>query len=325
MGEERLGLEPWDYPEERRRLVGEALARWDEGLLEEGVWAFLVRTRRKPDREVPPLVRPLARWLALQGRRWPHLEAGDLRAYLLWIKDHGLPGRSRGPLAWATVERARGALGHFLRFLEWAGHPMPPHVEYPPRFAPYAQARRPLTEGEWERLLRLAGEYTPAPWRPLLRVLLVLVGEVGLTAKEAVGLWREDFQGDRLLVRGQRLREIPLFPLAREVLEEWLPLRDYLATHQPLPYPHLLLSPGPRKGKGKPLTYDDAKWLLRELARLAGVGPRGDRSKGDLLHRLRWRGVRKYLQAGYPKEKVAYWTGMRSLVWVREGLDPQGL
>ncbi|BDG17721.1 recombinase XerD (plasmid) [Thermus brockianus] len=314
MTEDRLGLEPWDFPEERKRLVGEALERWDEGVLEEGVWAFLVRTRKKPDREVPPLVRFFVRWLALQGRRWPALEAGDIRAYLLWIKEHGFPGGTKGPLAWNTVERARGALGHLFRFLEWAGHPMPPHVEYPPRFTPYVQSRRPLTEAEWARLWALAEAYTPAYWRPLLQVLLVLVGEVGLTAKEVVGLWRADLQGERLLVRGERLREVPLSPLARQVLEAWLPLRDYLASHQPLPYPQLLLSPGPRKGKGKPLSYDDAKWLLKELARLAGMDAKRDRARGDLLHRLRWRAIRNYLQAGHPKEKVAYWTGMRSLL-----------
>ncbi|MEZ0348511.1 MAG: recombinase XerD [Thermus sp.] len=315
MGEERLALEPWDHPEERKRLVGEALARWDEGVLEEGVWAFLVRTRKKPDRQVPPLVRPFLRWLVLQGRTWPHLEAGDIRAYLLWIKEKGYPGGTKGPLSWNTVERARGALGHFLRFLEWAGHPMPSHVEYPPRFTPYAQSRKPLPEEEWEAFLRKVEEYTPAHWRPLIRVLLVLAGEVGLTAKEAVGLWRDDLKGDRLLVRGERLREVPLTPLAQEVLEEWLPLRDYLASHQPLPYPHLLLSPGPRKGKGKPLTYHDVRWLMREFARFARGTRKGKESaREEILHRLRWRAIRNYLKAGHPKEKVAYWTGMRSLL-----------
>nr|WP_243095663.1 recombinase XerD [Thermus thalpophilus] len=315
VSEERLGLELWDYPEERKRVVGEALERWDEGVLAEGVWAFLLRTRRKPDRNVPALVVPFVRWLALQGRRWPSLEAGDIRAYLLWTKEHGHPGGTRGPLSWSTVERSRGAIGHFLRFLEWAGHPMPPHVEYPPRFTPYALSRRPLTEEEWGALWARVEEYTPAYWRPLLKVLLVLAGEVGLNAKEMVGLWRADLQGERLLVRGERLREVPLSPLAREVLQDWLPLRDYLASHQPLPYPNLLLSPGPRKGKGKPLSYDEAKWLLKELAQFTGIGQKGKQGKkGELLHRLRWRAIRNFLKQGHPKEKVAYWTGMRSLL-----------
>ncbi|MCS6868080.1 site-specific integrase [Thermus sp.] len=264
------------------------------------------------------------RWLAARGRPWPLLEAGDLRAYLLEAGERGFPQGTPGPLTWSTLERHRSALRHLWPFLEWAGHPMPPHVEYPPRLFAYFASRRPLPEEEWERLLRLAGEYTPARWRPLLRVLLVLVGEVGLNLGEAVGLWREDFRGEKLLVRGQRLREVPLSPLAREVLEEWLPLRDYLAGHQPLPYPHLLLSPTHRKGRGKPLDHPKARWLMKELTRLAGYQPQG-RARTDLVHRLRWRAIRRYLGEGYPKEKVAYWTGMRSLVWVREGLEPQGL
>ena len=43
---EGLGLEVWDHPEERRRVVGEALARWDEALLKEALWAYLVRHRK---------------------------------------------------------------------------------------------------------------------------------------------------------------------------------------------------------------------------------------------------------------------------------------
>lgn len=50
---EGLGLEVWDHPEERRRVVGEALARWDEALLKEALWAYLVRHRKKPDRAAP--------------------------------------------------------------------------------------------------------------------------------------------------------------------------------------------------------------------------------------------------------------------------------
>jgi integrase len=308
-----LPLEPRDYPEERKRIVGEALERWDDRALEEAVWAYLVRHRKKPDRLVPEEVGRFVRWLALQGRRWPHLEAGDLRAFLLEAKDRGFPGGPRGPLAWLTVERARRALRHLWPFLDWAGHPLPPHVEYPPRLGPLVHEPSPLSEEEWQALWRRVEEYTPAHWRPLLKVLLVLLGEVGLTLKEAVGLWRNDLQGKTLLVRGERLREVPLTPLAQEVLEGWLPLRDYLASHQPLPYPNLLLNPSARKAKGRPLDLEGAKWLMKEFTLFAGYGPREGR-RTDLAHRLRWRAIRNYLKAGYPREKVAYWTGMRSLM-----------
>ena len=29
---------------------------------------------------------------------------------------------------------------------------------------------------------------------------------------------------------------------------------------------------------------------------------------------LRWRAIRRFLKEGHPREKVAYWTGMKSLV-----------
>ncbi len=41
----------------------------------------------------------------------------------------------------------------------------------------------------------------------------------------------------------------------------------------------------------------------------------------SLTKRLRWRAIRGYLKAGYPKDKVAYWTGMRSLVQLRSPLE----
>ncbi len=314
-----LGLEDWDYPERRKALVQEALERWDERVLAEGVWAYLVRHRKKPDRNVPILSGRFVAWLALKGRRWPHLEAGDIRAFLEEARNQGFPGSRQAPLSPATVERARGAVGHFLRFLEWAGHPMPAHVDYPPREFIQALGRRPLSEEEWEGLLKRVETYTPAYWRPLLKVLLVLMGEVGITLKEALGLWREDLNGGVLRVRGTRLREVPLPPLARETLEDWLPQRDFLASHRPLPYPQLLLNPS-KRSRGKPLSLAEGKWLLREFWKHAGVKVQEGKSRLDPALRLRWRAIRNLLKAGHPREKVAYWTGMRSLA-ILEGWD----
>lgn len=293
--------------------MGEALAAWNERVLAEGVWAYLVRHRRKPDPVVPHMVERFILWLALKGRKWPALEAGDLKAYLLEVREKGFPGGPPGPVAPATVERARGALGYLWPFLEWAGHPMPPHVEFPPRFFPLFTGRVPLSEEVWEALWRGTEGFAPAYWRPLLRVLLVLVGEVGLSLKEALDLWREDLKGERLLVRGRRLREIPLSPLAQETLREWLPLRDYLAGHQPIPYPQLLLNPAPTKNRGKPLSQPMAVQLLRTLGQYVGYQEEG-KARNSLANRLRWRAIRNYLRAGYPKEKVAQWTGMQSLL-----------
>lgn len=309
-----LPLEVWDIPEERKRLVGEALEVWNERTLAEGVWAYLVRHRKKPDPVVPHMVERFVLWLALKGRKWPALEAGDILAYLLEIKEKGFPGGPPGPLAPATVERARGALGYLWPFLEWAGHPMPPHVEYPPRHFPLLAGRVPVPEEDWARLWQKAEEFNPAYWRPLLKVVLVLLGEVGLHLKEALNLWREDVKEEVLLVRGRRLREVPLSPLAQATLREWLPIRDFLASHQPIPYPELILNPVPRKTRGRPLPHPVVVTLLHELAELAGYREEGGKLRRSLTKRLRWRAIRGYLKAGYPKDKVAYWTGMKSLL-----------
>ena len=180
---------------------------------------------------------------------------------------------------------------------------------------------RALPEEVYRDLLGKAEAYPLAYWRPVLKVVLVLLGEVGLTLKEVADLWKEDVRGKDLLVRGVRLREVPLSPLAQEVLADWLPQREYLAGHQPLPYPHLLLKPAPGKNRGKPLGLQEAKWILNEFAAFAGVRAEGKR-RADLALPLRWRAIRRFLQEGQPREKVAYWPGMKSLVvpeWGEEG------
>ncbi len=317
-----LGLEVWDHPEERKRVVGQALERWDEETLKQAYWAYLVRHRKKPDQGAPLYLGYWVRWLALKGRRWPHLEASDLKAFLLEAKEKGFPGSGRGPLAWSTVERARASLRHLFPFLDWAGHPMPPHVAFPlKQELPAVAPSRAMPEARYQELLAKAEAYPLAYWRPLLKVLLVLLGEVGLTVKEVADLWKEDVREKSLLVRGTKLREVPLSPFAREVLSDWLPQREFLAGHQPLPYPHLLLKPAPGKNRGKPLGLEEAKWILTEFADFAGVKAEGKR-RADLALPLRWRAIRRFLKEGHPREKVAYWTGMKSLVvpeWGEEG------
>jgi len=126
--------------------------------------------------------------------------------------------------------------------------------------------------------------------------------------KEAVELWKGDLREKSLLVRGARLREVPLSPFAQEVLWDWLPQRNFLASHQPLPYPHLLLKPAPGKARG----LLEAKWILKGFAGFAGLKPK-DKQRADLVLALRWRAIRRSLKEGHPREKVAYWTGMKSL------------
>jgi hypothetical protein len=57
----------------------------------------------------------------------------------------------------------------------------------------------------------------------------------------------------------------------------------------------------------------EAKWILKEFAGFAGLKPK-DKQRADPVLALRWRAIRRFLKEGHPREKVAYWTGMKSLV-----------
>jgi integrase/recombinase XerD len=78
----------------------------------------------------------------------------------------------------------------------------------------------------------------------------------------------------------------------------------------PLPPPPPEARPG--KARGKPLGLLEAKWILKEFAGFAGLKPK-DKQRADLVLALRWRAIRRFLKEGHPREKVAYWTGMKSL------------
>lgn len=216
-------------------------------------------------------------------------------------------------MAWSTVERARASLRHLFPFLDWAGHPMPSHVRLPSRQElPVVAPSRAMPEEAYRDLLEKAGAYPLAYWRPLLRVLLVLLGEVGLTVKEAVELWQEDVREKVLLVRGPSSGRSPSPPRPggprRLAPPEGLPR---LPPAPPLPPPPPQARPG--EEPGKPLGLEEAKWILTEFADFAGVKAEGKR-RADLALPLRWRAIRRFLKEGHPREKVAYWTGMKSLV-----------
>jgi hypothetical protein len=71
-------------------------------------------TARSPTGEPTLYLRYWVRWLFLKGRRWPNLEASDLKAFLLEAKERGFPGGERGPLAWSIVERDWAGLRHLV-------------------------------------------------------------------------------------------------------------------------------------------------------------------------------------------------------------------
>lgn len=310
-----LPLDAWDSPEERRHRVGKALEGWDIPLLEEGLRAYLGRTRRRVDSLAVAYARKFLEWLRDRGSspypRWP---GGVVKEFLEELKLKGSPGGDGRPLTWYTVRRYWVGIRYLFQFLEWAGHPPPAHLEFPPFGWVYRQGAPHLSEREWEALWQAADRFMPAHWRPFLRTLLVLLGEAGLALKEACTVWRDDVvlrgEASFLRVRGPLEREVPLSPLARKVLAEWLPLRDMLAGQQPLPYPHLLLNPAPRRYRGRPVPPEYATRLLQQTVQLAGF-PESERHY--MAHRLRWRAIRRFLAEGRSPREVAYLTGMRTL------------
>ena len=189
------------------------------------------------------------------------------------------------------------ALRLFARFLDWVGVGWPEGLEWPDRPGEPARVDLALPEEDHERLLRAIPTFPVAHHRPFLQALIPFLGETGLDYRETIGLWRQDYRGESLLVRGRRAWEVPLSPEAREA---WLPLRDYLASLHPIPYPHLFLrtSEGPERGK---------PWSLGALVpRHAGL----DHVRNKPLA-LRYRAVRRLIGRGYPKEKVAYFVGIK--------------
>jgi integrase len=302
-----LGLDPWDDPGRRKALVQEALERGDRGVLLEGLEQFVRRRGRKGDHVDRLVVEAFLFFLQGEGRRWPRLEPGDLKAFLRELLTKGNPlAPSPRPYQERSLIRVVAALRLFARFLDWAGVGWPEGLEWPDRPGEPARVDLALPEADYERLLQAIPTFPVAHHRPFLQALIPFLGETGLDYRETIALWRQDYRGERLLVRGRRAREVPLAPEAREALEAWLPLRDYLASLHPIPYPHLFLRTSEGPERGKPWSTGALVPLVQALFRHAGL----DHVRNKPLA-LRYRAVRRLLARGYPKEKVAYFVGIK--------------
>lgn len=159
---------------------------------------------------------------------------------------HGLehrgagPGEPQAPLPLPGLGRASHALPC-----------APPSRQELPVVAP----SRAMPEEAYRDLLEKAGAYPLAYWRPLLRVLLVLLGEVGLTVKEAVELWQEDVREKVLLVRGAKLREVPLSPSPGRSSPTGSPRGPSSPPTSPSPTPTSSSSPPRGRTGGSPLAW----------------------------------------------------------------------
>lgn len=305
---EFIFVDPWGNPEGRRKRVEEALARWDQETLLEGLEAFRRRLGKRGSRVDRAAVEAFLFWLEREGRRWPALEAGDLKGFLRELLLRGNPlATAPKPYRDKSLVRVLASLRLFARFLDWAGVGWPAHVEWPQNVLNPVRHDLALPEADYQRLLASIPTYPIPQHRPLLQVVVPLMGETGLSYRELCALWLQDYRKDHLLVRG-KVREIPLFPEAQRAIEEWLPLREYLAGLHPIPYPHLLLRTARGKGRGKPLNPTALRILLEGLFHHAGLG-----GVKQTMRALQYRAVRRFFQRGYPKEKVAYFVGIKRI------------
>lgn len=173
---------PWASPEERPRLLREAGL---EDLLE-GYRFFLRLEGVSPTtaESYAALLRDFFLFLAALGR--PSWREADPRDLLLFVEE--MVRRGHTP---RFAYHAVYALRWFGRFVAWCGA-TPPLLEVPPLSA-YRRALAPPSQEEVDRRLALLESY-PGLNAPLLRAVYVLLGKMGLRAKEALVLAPKDLR-----------------------------------------------------------------------------------------------------------------------------------
>ena len=182
-----LGLDPWDDPQGRKALVQEALERGNRRVLVAGMEAFVRRRGRKGDHVDRMTVEAFLFFLQREGRRWPRLEPGDLKAFLRELLTKGNPlAPSPRPYQERSLIRVVAALRLFARFLDWAGVGWPQGLEWPDRPGEPARVDLALPEADYERLLRAIPTFPVAHHRPFLQALIPFLGETGLDYRETV-------------------------------------------------------------------------------------------------------------------------------------------
>ena len=149
----------------------------------------------------------------------------DLRAWMAAERARGLSGRS--------LSRALSAVRSFYGWLEAAeGIDCPAiHVVTSPKVA--ARLPRPVAETGARDLLALVGE-AREPWIAARDVAaLTLIWGAGLRISEALGLRQRDAPlGETIRVRGKggRERELPVLPVTRRAVDDYLALLPHSAS-----------------------------------------------------------------------------------------------
>jgi integrase/recombinase XerC len=158
------------------------------------------------------------------------LTAGDFRAFLT--------RRSADGLARSSLARTMSTLRGFFAFLDRRDLAHNPAVKAvkapkPPRSLP-----KPLAADEAMEALATAGELHDEPWLAARDVaLFTLLYGCGLRLGEALGLSRREApSGDTMVItgKGRKQRVVPVLPLVREAVADYLRLCPYPAADLPL-------------------------------------------------------------------------------------------
>lgn len=175
-------------------------------------------------------------------RRLASLKQADMRAFAASERSRGLSPRS--------LARRQSAVRSFLRWIaDREGLDLSAALST--RSPKYRRSLpRPLAPDQAQKMLALAGDSHPEPWIAArdLAVLTLLYG-CGLRISEALALNGSDWPfREALTIRGKggRERQVPVLPVAREAVAEYLRLAGFPVT------PELALFRGARGGRLSP-------------------------------------------------------------------------
>ncbi len=209
-------------------------------------------------------------WLGTTKQTMLAAERGDIERYLIDLDTAGM--------SHATRARRLSAIRQFYRFAfeeNWRTDNPAINIKGPKR-----EKRLPktLTEDEVDRLLVASGQAGRGAEQVRNRCLMELLYATGMRVTELVSLPVSSARGNprMLLVRGKggKERMVPLSPLARETLMDWLTLRDEMedalkAQNGGGGSKYLF----PSRGKTGFLTRHRFYGLIKEIAVAAGVSP----------------------------------------------------
>ncbi|MBI3444924.1 MAG: tyrosine recombinase XerC [Magnetospirillum sp.] len=153
------------------------------------------------------------------------LEPGDFRAFLARRTSDGL-GRS-------SLARTMSTLRGFFKYLDRHDLAHNPAIKAVKSPRPPKSVPKPLAADEAMEALASAGELHDEPWLAARDVaLFTLLYGAGLRLGEALGLLRRDVpKADTMVItgKGRKQRVVPILPVVRESIAEYLRLLPYPA------------------------------------------------------------------------------------------------